>query len=330
MQFLHYAGFATSGMAAEAVLALAARIFVFNLVTGCTFLGSLRLAEAISDKTKRFGILALVGTSTGAALFLLNPMLGKGLAGLLYVACLGVGLRRLRDLLAERATRWGLRAPVLGHAVFGAGLLVAFDGIFLAQSVATMLVVPVATLVQLVRAAAEGVKGRHRSALERLGGAAVWAAAGAAILSFIMHNHSLARARAEDVIAACRRYEADKGHLPSTLEELVPAYLAAVPRAKRTAFNYSFEYRDHRSPASQARTTHPVEIRAGAEPAAPEEPQDVSPAKAQRDAAVLARSRAQGLENDGHGPIHSLRYSTDGPFARWVYFFERDKWVLLK
>jgi hypothetical protein len=61
-----------------------------------------------------------------------------------------------------------------------------------------------------------------------------------------------------------------------------------------------------------------------------EEDRGVAPAKAGRDAGVLARSRAQGLKYDGKGPIHSLRYSTDGPFARWVYFFEQDEWVLLK
>ena len=52
--------------------------------------------------------------------------------------------------------------------------------------------------------------------------------------------------------------------------------------------------------------------------------------EAERHARVLRRARAQGLEYDGWGPIHSIAYSTDGPFARWVYFFEQDKWVLLK
>jgi hypothetical protein len=330
MQFLQTLGFATPAMAVETALALAARIFVFNLATACTFLGSLRIAHAVRAQPRGYGILALIATGVGALLFLLDHDLLKVPAGVLYAVCFLVGLRRLRGLLAERAGRWGLRAPALGHAAFGAGLLVAFDGLFLAQSVTTILVAPIAAIVQLVRAAADALGGRSRSALERLAGAVVWAGAGAAILSFIMYNHTLARTRAKNVIAACRRYEADNGRLPSSLGELVPRYLAAVPRAKSTPFNYAFEYSDHRSPAPSDEAAQTPELRAGSPPLPNEEDRGVAPAKAGRDAGVLARSRAQGLKYDGKGPIHSLRYSTDGPFARWVYFFEQDEWVLLK
>jgi hypothetical protein len=50
------------------------------------------------------------------------------------------------------------------------------------------------------------------------------------------------RERATVVIAACRRYQADHGHLPARLEDLVPRYLPAVPRASYHAFG-EFRYR---------------------------------------------------------------------------------------
>jgi hypothetical protein len=329
MQFLQMAGFASPAMAAEAALALAARLFVFNLVSSCTFLGSLRIAHAVRAKPRRYAILALAATAVGATLFLVDPDLLRLAAGGLVVVCALVGLWRLKGLLAERAGRWGLRVPEVTRAVFGAGLLVSFDGIWLGQGITTLIVAPIATLVLLVLSARSALRRQRRRALELLGGALVWTGAGAAVVCFVLYNHELARARAREVVAACRRYETDNGRLPSSLDDLVPRYLAAVPRAKCTAFDYAFEYSDHRAPSPHG-TVQRAEVRAGSSTKGGEAP-DVAPEKARRDAVVLERSRKEGgLEYDGKSPIHSLRYSTDGPFARWVYFFEQDKWVLLK
>jgi hypothetical protein len=317
-------------MVVEAALALAARLFVFDLVSSCSFLGSLRIAHAVYTKPRPVAILALAATGVSALLFLVDPDFVRLVAGGLVVVSGLVGLWRLQGLLAERAGRWGLRAPELGRAVFGAGLLVTFDGIYLAQGVTSFFVAPIAALVMLVLSARSAFRRQRWLALEFLGAAVVWVGAGVAVLSFVLYNHTLARARASEVIAACRRYQADTGRLPASLDNLVPRYLAVVPRAKCTAFNYAFEYSDHRTPAAANGTSQTAEIRAGTPPSEPGEVQDVAPEKVRRDAAVLARSCAQGLAYDGKGPIHSLRYSTDGPFARWVYFFEQDAWILLK
>jgi hypothetical protein len=215
---------------------------------------------------------------------------------------------------------------LIGAGFPGLGLLTTL----LAQGITTIFAAPIAALVMLVLSTRSALRRQGRHALEFLGAAAVWLAAGVAVVSFVLYNHTLARTRAEQVIAACRHYEADNGRLPASLEELVPRYLAVIPRAKCTAFNYAFEYSDHRTPAAVEGTSRTAEVHAGTPPSEPGDERDIAPEKARRDAVVLARARAQGLAYDGKGPIHSLRYSTDGPFARWVYFFEQDRWILLK
>ena len=42
----------------------------------------------------------------------------------------------------------------------------------------------------------------------------------------------IAKANAQRVVEACEQFHADNGTFPRTLDELVPAYLEFVPRAK--------------------------------------------------------------------------------------------------
>jgi hypothetical protein len=42
----------------------------------------------------------------------------------------------------------------------------------------------------------------------------------------------IAKANAERIIAACEKFRADNGRFPDTLDELVPAYMPFIPRAK--------------------------------------------------------------------------------------------------
>jgi hypothetical protein len=51
-----------------------------------------------------------------------------------------------------------------------------------------------------------------------------------------------ARVNADRVIAACRSYESAHGRLPDRLQDLVPAFLPAVPRAKHTGMYGAFTY----------------------------------------------------------------------------------------
>ena len=52
--------------------------------------------------------------------------------------------------------------------------------------------------------------------------------------SFGFHSYdlSLARSRAETIIAAADRYHQDKGAYPANLQQLVPAYLADIPQPR--------------------------------------------------------------------------------------------------
>jgi hypothetical protein len=55
-------------------------------------------------------------------------------------------------------------------------------------------------------------------------------------------HRATAETHAARVIDACRRFEARRGALPDRLEDLVPEFLAAVPRAKFTLAWGAFEY----------------------------------------------------------------------------------------
>lgn len=63
----------------------------------------------------------------------------------------------------------------------------------------------------------------------------------------IAWNSSLARKRAEPVIAAVERFRADHGRYPGTLNELVPAYLSSIPRGGFTWISRQYWY-DARRP----------------------------------------------------------------------------------
>jgi len=51
-------------------------------------------------------------------------------------------------------------------------------------------------------------------------------------IGFHSYDLSLARSRAETIIAAADRYHQDKGAYPANLQQLVPAYLADIPQPR--------------------------------------------------------------------------------------------------
>ena len=51
-----------------------------------------------------------------------------------------------------------------------------------------------------------------------------------------------ARKNADVLIAACRAFQAKHGRFPTTLEELVPDFLPALPRAKYDGPHFGFTY----------------------------------------------------------------------------------------
>jgi len=72
---------------------------------------------------------------------------------------------------------------------------------------------------------------------------------GAATFATMRFHTTTAETHAARVIEACRAFESRRGNLPDRLEELVPEFLPAVPRAKYTlawgAFTYSTSGRTH-------------------------------------------------------------------------------------
>lgn len=66
---------------------------------------------------------------------------------------------------------------------------------------------------------------------------------GVATFATMRFHATTAETHAARVIAACRAFESRRGKLPDRLEELVPEFLPALPRAKYTlawgAFTYS-------------------------------------------------------------------------------------------
>ena len=66
----------------------------------------------------------------------------------------------------------------------------------------------------------------------RLGKALITAAIAAAAFGVIRFNAYLAHDRAEQLIAAAEKFRARNARYPDTLEQMVPEYIAAIPRPK--------------------------------------------------------------------------------------------------
>lgn len=63
-----------------------------------------------------------------------------------------------------------------------------------------------------------------------------------AIMATINFNNSLARARGEALVTAISHYRAIAGRYPRALDDLVPTYIEAIPRAKYTLSFNRFDY----------------------------------------------------------------------------------------
>jgi len=71
-----------------------------------------------------------------------------------------------------------------------------------------------------------------------------------AIFSTIYANNKIAKHRANNLINVIEHYHQSTGQYPQTLNELVPAYLPKVPRAKFTLVFGDFYYHNYKGDAS--------------------------------------------------------------------------------
>ena len=71
-----------------------------------------------------------------------------------------------------------------------------------------------------------------------------------AVFSSNIINNKIAKGRANDLIQVIENYHQTTGHYPQTLNQLVPAYLANVPKAKYTLIFNNFTYINYQGSVS--------------------------------------------------------------------------------
>lgn len=116
--------------------------------------------------------------------------------------------------------------------------LFVVDAFVFAQGFFSTVIAAIACLFLLARLTVAAAPTRRLLAKK----VALWVLLPVATIGTISANNALARSRAEVVIAAVHAYKRERGVYPSDLEQLVPAFLPSVPRAKLTLGFSRFEY----------------------------------------------------------------------------------------
>lgn len=130
------------------------------------------------------------------------------------------------------------------HAIVAVALYVV-DAFVLAQGALAGLVTMIMLLLGIVHVA-RGLfadRARIRYGLSMIG---IYLVMMTAVLVTLRANNQLASRRADEIVVALRAYRAATGDYPARLEDLVPAYLPAVQRAKYTLGFGEFDY--HHTP----------------------------------------------------------------------------------
>jgi len=112
-----------------------------------------------------------------------------------------------------------------------------------------LLIGTLAVLAQLAFVAWNALRHQRRQSLSHLAAAGVYVAMVAFVWGYNYFNTQVAARRAAVIIAACRAYEAKHGQLPESLDDLVPAFLSSVPRARYTLAASQFFYRKATQPS---------------------------------------------------------------------------------
>jgi len=122
------------------------------------------------------------------------------------------------------------------------GLLALVDLGFMGQGILSLLIAVVGLALLMLGSLWSIIRGQRARAGNRAARAALYLLLGAVTLGVLRFHSDTARAQATRVIEACRAYETTHGKLPERLQNLVPGFLPAVPRAKYTFVFGEFDY----------------------------------------------------------------------------------------
>jgi hypothetical protein len=122
-----------------------------------------------------------------------------------------------------------------------AALLVAVDAFVLNQGGLALVVGFWMLFIALPRAAFFTKDSALRR--QRLARAGIFLVAVALVIGLNRANNEIARGRAETLVAAIKAFHQQNHRYPDKLDELVPAFIDHVPRAKYTLAFDSFQYR---------------------------------------------------------------------------------------
>lgn len=169
----------------------------------------------------------------------LAPEIWDAVAAMLWVASvialLAIRAReKVNSGVMQKADR-GVRVVAITAVV-----LALIDALFFAQGVLALALCLAGFLYYLPRAI--GAYPDRRLFRVRAIKAGATVAAGSAAIATIVILNAIAEDRAKEVIVAIEAYKATSGAYPAKLEQLVPAYLPAVPQAKPAGMMRAFDY----------------------------------------------------------------------------------------
>lgn len=110
------------------------------------------------------------------------------------------------------------------------------------QGFFSLAVAAVGFLSLLVRAARSAFRGERETARARTLRSVLYLALGVLTIGVLRVHRVIAATRAEGLIQACRAYQEKHAQLPESLQQLVPEFLPAIPRARYAAMYADFSY----------------------------------------------------------------------------------------
>lgn len=142
--------------------------------------------------------------------------------------------------------------PSPTRTVVALTLLFLADALAVGQGLVSLLTALAGLALLLAGALWAGLRRRGALARSRALRAALYLGLGLATVAALRFHTATANANAVTVIAACQRFRAAHGRFPERLEELAPAQLPRVPRARYTLLWGEFGYWSTGSPEAPA------------------------------------------------------------------------------